>query len=131
MQSVVLLAELKEIGMQVADVGNAHLEAVTSEKACFVAGPEFGERADGHTLVVHKALCGLSTSRARWGEKFADALRLEGFFPSCADPCVLMRDTEDAWEHICIHVDDLAACLNDRKAFIDVLMGPKHEHKLK
>jgi hypothetical protein len=78
MQIVALLAELKGIGMQVADVGNAHLEAVTLEKACFVAGSEFGEQADGHTLVVHKALCGLSTSRARWGEKFADALRLQG-----------------------------------------------------
>jgi hypothetical protein len=71
MQIVELLAELKGIEMQAADVGDACLEAVTSEKACFVAGPEFGEQA-GHTLVVCKALCGLRTKdqRSKMGRKF-------------------------------------------------------------
>jgi hypothetical protein len=91
MRFVALLAELNGLEMQAADVGNAHLEALTSEKVHFIVGPEFGERA-GHTLVIHKALHGLRTSGARWGEKFADTLRLEGFFPCCADPCVWIRD---------------------------------------
>jgi hypothetical protein len=130
MQIVALLAELNGIEMQAADVGNAYLEAVTSEKVYFIAGPEFGERA-GHALIIYKALCGLRTSGARWGEKFADTLRLEGFFPCHTDPCVWMRDAGDIWEYICIYVDDLATCLKDPKAFFDVLTGPKYNYKLK
>jgi hypothetical protein len=130
MRIVALLAELNGLEMQAADVGNAYLEALTSEKVYFVAGPEFGERA-GHTLVIYKALYGLRTSGARWGEKFADTLRLEGFFPCRADPCVWMRDAGDIWEYICIYVDDLATCLKDPDAFFKVLTGPKYKYKLK
>jgi hypothetical protein len=75
-----VLAELNGIEMQAADVGDACLKAVTLEKVCFIACPEFGEQA-GHTLVLCKAFYGLRISQARWGEKFADALCLEGFFP--------------------------------------------------
>jgi hypothetical protein len=130
MRFVALLAELNGLEMQAADVGNAYLEALTSEKVYFIAGPEFGERA-GHTLIIYKALYGLRTSGARWGEKFADTLRLEGFFPCRADPCVWMRDAGSIWEYICIYVDDLAVCLVDPKAFFDVLTGPKYNYKLK
>ena len=44
-QIFALLAELSGIEMQPADLENACLEAVTSEKVCFIAaGPERGER---------------------------------------------------------------------------------------
>jgi hypothetical protein len=79
--------------MQAADVGDACLEAVTLEEADFFSTPEFGEQA-GHALVVCKALCGLRTSGARWGEKFANALQLEGFIPCHAD---LSYDSNRAW----------------------------------
>ena len=46
---VTFLAELNELELWAADVGNAYLESVTKEKVCFVAGPEFGER-EGHTV---------------------------------------------------------------------------------
>ena len=116
--------------MQGADVGNARLEAVTTEKVCFINAPEFGERA-GHTFIVCEALPGLRTSGARCREKFADALRLEGFFPCCADLRIWMRDAGDMWEHICTHVDDLATCLKDPQALFDVRTGPKHNCKFK
>jgi hypothetical protein len=79
--------------MQAADIGDACLKAARLEKACFVAGPEFGEGA-GHALAIYKALHGLRTSGARWGEKFTNTLRLEGFFPCCADPCVWIKMQE-------------------------------------
>jgi hypothetical protein len=40
------------------DIGNAYLEAKTSEMVYIVAGREFGSR-EGHTLVIFKALNGL------------------------------------------------------------------------
>ena len=53
----------------------------------FIAQPELGEQA-GYTLIINKALYGLITSDARWGEKAVDTLHLEGFFLCHADPCV-------------------------------------------
>ena len=43
------------------DIGNAYLEAVTSENVCIRAGPEFGE-LEGHLLIIYKALYGLRLS---------------------------------------------------------------------
>lgn len=55
---VVFLAELNHLEIWATDVGNAYLEAFTSEKVYIIAGPEFGDR-EGHILVIHKALYGL------------------------------------------------------------------------
>ncbi len=84
-----------------------------------VTGPEFGEQA-GHTLVIYKALSGLWTSGARWGEKFTDSLYDEGFFPCHPELQVWICDAGDIWEYICIYVDDLATCLKDPQSFFDV-----------
>jgi hypothetical protein len=59
LRTVIFLAELN--GLETAwatDIGNAYLEAKTSEKACIIPGPEFGE-LEGHTLIIFKALYGL------------------------------------------------------------------------
>ena len=42
------------------DIGNAYLEAYTSEKVYVIAGPEFGD-LEGHIFVIRKALYGLKT----------------------------------------------------------------------
>ena len=44
------------------DIGNAYLEALTSEKVCIRAGPEFGPELEGHLLIIYKALYGLKSS---------------------------------------------------------------------
>jgi hypothetical protein len=43
------------------DIGNAYLEAKTTEKVCIKAGPEFGE-LQGNLLIIDKALYGLRLS---------------------------------------------------------------------
>ena len=55
---IAFLAELNDLELMAADVGNAYLEAQTKEKVAFVAGPEFGSLA-GHVLLIDKALYGL------------------------------------------------------------------------
>ena len=63
-----MLGDLNGFEVWGADVGNAYLEALTEEKICFVAGPEFGPFGlEGHTLVLHKALYGLKSSGKMWG----------------------------------------------------------------
>ena len=58
LRMMMLLAELNGMDTWTTDVGNARLEAITSEKVHTAAGPEFGER-EGHTLITCKALHGL------------------------------------------------------------------------
>ena len=49
------LAELNNLELWGADVGNAYLQALTREKLYIVGGPEF-EELQGHVLVMYKAL---------------------------------------------------------------------------
>jgi hypothetical protein len=48
---VLFLAELNKLDLWATDIGNAYLEAYTSEKVYIIGGPEFGE-LDGHILVI-------------------------------------------------------------------------------
>jgi hypothetical protein len=64
---------------------------------------------------------------ARWGEKFADTLHLEGLSRVAQiHACGCEMQAIYGWEYICIHVvDDLTStCLKDPKAFFGVLMVP-------
>jgi hypothetical protein len=40
---VLFLAKLNHLEIWATDIGNAYLEAFTTEKVYFIAGPEFGE----------------------------------------------------------------------------------------
>eukprot|EP00957_Ditylum_brightwellii_P173988 13246608-Ditylum_brightwellii.AAC.2 len=43
------------------DIGNAYVNAYTTEKVYVVAGPEFGSRLEGKIVVICKSLYGLAT----------------------------------------------------------------------
>ena len=128
---VTFLAELNQLELWGADVGNAYLEAETREKLFIVAGPEFGER-EGHILVIHKALYGCRLSGKMWGEKFAETLTSEGFQRSKADDCIWMRPNKAGtkYEYIAVYVDDLALALENCQEFADILIN-KYNYKLK
>jgi Reverse transcriptase (RNA-dependent DNA polymerase) len=124
------------------DIGNAYLEAYTTEKGYIIAGPEFGER-EGHILIISKALYGLQSSGARWHNRFADRIRELGFFPPKAEPDIWMRKKgsicePDIWmrkkgsicEYIAVYVDNLAIAMKNSKEFTDIL-ETKHKFKLK
>ena len=123
------LAELNGLEMWATDIGNAYLEAATSEKVYIEAGPEFDDR-EGHILVIRKALYGLRSSGARWHDKFADCLRDMDFFPCKAEPDIWMRANGDVYEYIAVYVDDLGLALVDPQSFVNTLKD-KHNFKLK
>jgi len=97
----IFLAELNQLEIWGADIGNAYLEAETNEKVFIIAGPEFGERRN-HILIIHKALYGLRSSGARWGDRLFDVLKAMNFKPSKADRSLWMRPTKDktSYEYI-------------------------------
>ena len=123
------LAELNNLELWGADVGNAYLQALTREKFYIVGGPEF-EELQGHVLVMYKALYGTRSGGACWHDKFFDILHHMGFKPSRADPDIWMKSSKDAshYEYIAVYVDDLAICMKDPKSFCDSL---KEMYKLK
>ena len=57
------LAELNNMELWGADVGNAYLQELTREKLYIVGGPEF-EELQGHFLVMYKALYGTRSGEA-------------------------------------------------------------------
>jgi hypothetical protein len=52
---VIFLSKLNGLELWTTDIGNAYLEAFTSEMVFIISGPEFGE-LEGHILVISKAL---------------------------------------------------------------------------
>ena len=125
------LAELNDLQLWGADVGNAYLQAFTKEKLYIVAGPEF-EELQGHVLDVYKALHGTRSGGAWWHDRLFDILQHMDFKPSKADPDMWMRYSKDGthYEYIAVYVDDLAICKKDPQAFCDTLKV-KYNIKLK
>ena len=128
---MIFLAELNGLELWGTDIGNAYLEAYTSEKVAIIAGPEFGP-LQGHTLLVSRALYGLRLSGKMWHQRCAAVLEEEGFFPCRAEPDIWMRETEDgsSYEYVGVYVDDLAMALKDPQAFVDRLTNV-YKFKLK
>ena len=125
----VFLAELNDLELWGADVGNAYLESKTREKNYIVAGPEFGDR-QGHILIIYKALYGLRTSGKCFLHKFAESLRAMGFTPSKPDSCLWMRQNEDVYEYVAVYVDDLCIASRNCAAFCQELKD-RFGYKLK
>ena len=70
---VAFLSELNGLNLWATDIGNAYLEAKTSELLFIIAGPEFGD-LEGHMLVIYKALYRLHSSGLHWHECFSACL---------------------------------------------------------
>ena len=126
---VLFIGELNNLELWSTDVGNAYLEAYTSEKVFIIGGPEFKER-EGHILIISKALYGLRSSGARWHDRFADCVSALGSFPCKSDPDIWIRKEGDIYEYIAVYVDDLAMAMKNPQAFIDIL-EQKYKFKLK
>ena len=109
---LLFIAELNGIEIWGTDIGNAYLEALTSEYVCIVAGPEFG-LLEGHLLLIYKVLYGLRSSGARWHDKLSDVLRREGFVPCKTEPDIWMCQNGDQYEYVAVYVDDLAFAVKD------------------
>ena len=126
----IFIAELNCMEAYAADTGNAYLEAITQEKVCIKAGPEFGDK-EGHLLIIHKALYGLRSSGKEFGDLLAACLRELGFFPSKAEPEIFMRARNGLYEYVATYVDDLCIVMKEPEEFLKQLQSPPYSFKLK
>jgi hypothetical protein len=126
----IFIAELNGMEAYATDIGNAYLEALTQEKVCIKAGPEFGER-EGHLLIIYKALYGLRSSGKEFGDLLATCLKELGFFQSLAEPEIFMRESEGIYEYVATYVDDLCLVMRNPEAFLTQLQAEPYNFKLK
>jgi hypothetical protein len=126
----IFLAELNGMEAYATDIGNAYLEAVTQEKVCIKAGPEFGDR-EGHLLIIHKALYGLRSSGREFGDLLASCLKELGFTPSKAESEIFMREKNGIYEYVATYVDDLCLVMKNPESFLKQLQSPPYSFKLK
>ena len=132
LRTCLFIGELDGMEPWATDIGNAYLEALTSEKVCIRAGPEFGD-LEGHLLIIYKALYGLKTSGKAFGQLLQECLRDLGFVPSLAEGSIFMRKcpTADCYEYVATYVDDLAIIMKDPQSLIDQLTAAPYNFKLK
>ena len=109
-----LLAKLNGLQVCAGDIGNAFLNAYTSEKLYIIAGPEFGPDLEGKRLLIDKSLYGLQSSGARFHELTTVHFQKMGFRPTKADPDLMMRKHPDGhYEYLARFVDDVIAFAKD------------------
>ena len=114
------LAEMNDLKVCAADIGNAYLYGRTKEKVYVVAGPEFGDD-HGKNMIIDKGLYGLRSSGARFHEHLSGKLTKMGYRPSKADPDLWMKKVGDHYEYIARFVDDVLAFGKNPLATIEEL----------
>ena len=72
------IAELNDLQLWGADVGNAYIQALTKEELYIVACPEVVE-LQGNVLVMYKVLYGTRSGGACWHDKLLDILQQMDF----------------------------------------------------
>jgi hypothetical protein len=117
LRMLIFLAELNGLNTWATDIGNAYLEAKTSELVYIIAGPEFGD-LEGHVLIIYKALYGLRSSGLRWHEKFAAVMRAIGFIPCKMEPNIWLGQNGNIYEYVAVYVDDLAFAMKDPEELV-------------
>jgi hypothetical protein len=107
---VAFLSELNDLELWATDIGNAYLEATTSERLISLI-----RITDFWIKVAQKILC--------------MSLRM-GFKPCKAEPDIWMRRVDNLYEYIAVYVDDLAIASKNPQAIVETLTT-KYKFKLK
>ena len=76
------LAALHNLEILAGDIGNAYLNAITTEKTYYRAGNEWGPMIKGRVLVVVWPLYGLKTSTNAWHTHICNTLQSKMKFKS-------------------------------------------------
>ena len=117
-----VIAHKQDLLQLCGDVGNAFVNAYSSELVYAIAGREFGDK-EGQVVLVRKALYGLAGSSAAWSAHFSASLRSYGFTPTRYDRDVWIKlaDSKDHYEYLCTHVDDFMIVSKEPQIIMDLI----------
>jgi hypothetical protein len=113
---VLTLAALNDLDVKMAGIENVYLTAPITEKVWIVLGPEFGDDAGKHVLIV-RSLYGLKSDVAAFSNHLDECMKHLGWNPCRPDRDLWMKDEsrpDDGvlyWAYILIYVDDIL-CVN-------------------
>ena len=122
-----LLAALNNCEILAGDIGNAYLNAYTSEKIYYRAGQEWGKALEGTVCVIVRALYGLKSSANAWRTHFCNTLHKDmGFQYSYADNDFWMKqdtrpDGTSYYTYILVYVDDVLIISHDPSFYMQQL----------
>ena len=102
-------------------IGNAYVNAETSERVYCIAGKEFGAEVEGQTVIIVKALYGLASSSRQWHAMLAKTLRSAGWRPTRYDRDVWIRlhKKSQTYEYITTYVDDFMIFSRETQPIMD------------
>ena len=114
-----LIADTQAHEVLYGDIGNAFQDK-TKEKIYTRVGKELGDRTESIALITH-TLCGLMISTEMFRTLFAGFFRTLGFHPTRFDRDMWMRirDTKEAYNYICTHVDSFEVFVHDTRMWIN------------
>ena len=115
-----LVCKHQNLSLMTADVSNAFPTAPTKEKVWCIAGAEFGER-EGAKIEIQRAMYGLAGSSRAFADFLADSIRRLGFTPSRADPDLWVKESEQGYDYIATHVDDLIVVAKQPQEYIALI----------
>ena len=121
-----LLAALNDLGVKSADIKNAYLTALVTEKIWTILGPEFGEDAGKKALIV-RALYGLKSAGAAFRNHLADCMHTLGYEPCRADADLWYKaeirpsDNHKYYSYMLLYVDDALCIHHDAQTALEDL----------
>ena len=104
-------AALNDLDVFAANIWNAYLQALSSQKDYIICGPEFGVENIGRTALIHHALYGGKAAGRDFRNHLRSCMEFLNFKSCIADPNVWMRlasksDGNTYYEYILLYVDD-------------------------
>ena len=105
-------AALNDVDVTAADIGNAYLQAPSSQKYFVICGPEFGLENVGKRALIRRALYGGKSAGRDFRNHLRECMSHLKFISCPADPDVWMRpalkaDGTEYWEYVLLYVDDV------------------------
>ena len=118
------IASLDDLEVKASDVMNTFLTAPCAEKIWTTLGPEFRDEMVNKAIIL-RALYGLNSEVASFGNHITHCMRLLGCEPCRADPDLWFKaqvrpdNGYEYYEYVLIYVDDSLAISHDATAALD------------
>ena len=118
------VAALNDLEVKASDVMNAFLTAPCAEKIWTTLGPEFGDDV-GKKATIVRALYGLKSAGASFGNHIAYFMRLLGYELCRADPDLWFKsqvrpdDNFEYYEYVLLYMDDSFTISHDDMPILD------------
>ena len=86
---------MNDLDIYTADIKNAYIQALTSEKHYIICGPEFGWH-EGKRVLIKRALYGCKSAGRDYWLHLRSCMEFLGVEPCKVDPNILMRKAKRA-----------------------------------